>query len=104
MPENNSDSSNFYRDSAIEFLKMIKQLDLCPNCQSILVSLNGSSLYDDKFEKILRCNKCYIAWRISNSTFTDVSDKIDLKADDELLIPLRRHLEKLSKIAKRHLN
>ena len=104
MSQSNSGSSNFFRDSAIEFQRMIKQLDVCPNCQSILVPLNGSSTYEDKFAQVLRCNKCYTAWGISDSSFTNLSDLIDLKADDDVLIPLKKHLNKVSQSLKRHLN
>ncbi len=52
----------------------------------------------------MRCKECNSFWLNNESKFTDITEMVDIEAEDARDEPLKQHLKKLSQIAKKHFN
>ena len=102
MTKNNQNSENFFTQTAKQLSESINKLDRCPHCQNILSNVYIAVKNSTKYQKCMRCYHCDSFWLINESLFTDITELIDIQAEDARDESLKQHLNKLSKIAKKH--
>ena len=100
------DETNFFSRAAQELEAALNKLDCCPYCQpkQILLSLNVSLRNQDVYEKVLRCHNCNSCFGKNGSTLTDITQLVELNAEEKYLQKLRDHWTKLARITRKHLN
>ncbi|MDJ0534865.1 MAG: hypothetical protein QNJ70_20690 [Xenococcaceae cyanobacterium MO_207.B15] len=104
MTKNNSNSDNFFTDSAKQFAEWVNKLDRCPHCQHILTNVYMPVKNSTKYQEVMRCYHCDSFWDIIDSKLINITEIIDIEAEDARNELLKQHLKKLSQTAKRHLN
>lgn len=87
-------------EKQIEEVSGLKQ---CKHCEQFLLNLNLSWQIEG-YSDILRCHDCNICWGFNRLGSIDVTDYIDLRAEDEEQRHMDKYHDELRKSAKKHLN
>ena len=100
------DENNFFSRAAQELQAALDKLDSCPYCQpkQLLLSLNVSLRNQDIYEEVLRCHNCNACFGKNGSTLTDITQLVDLDAEEKYQQKIDDYLAQLPKIARKHLN
>lgn len=92
--------NNFYPEKGIKPDSGLRQ---CKCCGQFLMKLNLVWRVEG-FSNILRCHDCDVCWGFHDFGSTDITDRIDIDAENAKQRQIDRYHDDLRRIAKRHLN